>query len=120
MLAAYENIEQGLASRIVTMAEQEQAHRHKNEDRALTAQIDDVKDERRAEQRGQWFAFLVVIAILLASGYMTHAGFANAGAWLAGATLAACAAVFITRKRGSNEQEIVQEQPSSSNKKRKN
>lgn len=57
-LEAYENICSGLADRLVKMAEAQQSHRFGIEDKAVTEQIG-------SNKRGQWFAFILAILLVL-------------------------------------------------------
>lgn len=96
ILGEYDQIQKGLAERIVVMAEKEQAHRHEIEEKALQASIG-------AEKRGQKYAYVLSLLILLGSIGLIYAGENIAGSLLAGSTLVGLAYVFITgRKQEDN------------------
>lgn len=64
-LAAYENINPGLATRIVTMAEKEQGHRHKIENRRNWAQI-------LTTLLGQVFGFIISTLAIGLGGFLLY------------------------------------------------
>lgn len=91
VLKGYEDILPGSADRILTMAENQQQHRLKIEDKAITSQAENSK-------RGQIFAFIVFILctfIGLAFAYFDMKTFA--GVFLTG-TMLALVALFIGGK----------------------
>lgn len=71
-LEAYERIQPGLAERIVAMAEQEAAKRHERSDRALEAEIDDIRATRRERRRGQYLGFLLACIALVVAGIAVY------------------------------------------------
>lgn len=93
ILRQYDEAHAGLADRIVSMAESEQSHRHSVESAALQGSID-------AEKRGQNYALLLCVLVILASCGLIWNGNEVSGTILAGGTLAALAYVFITGRRG--------------------
>ncbi|WP_153813462.1 DUF2335 domain-containing protein [Streptomyces sp. SUK 48] len=94
MLAGYEEALPGLADRIVSMAENEQRHRHEVE-------RTDLRQAYRVARAGQVFG-LVALAIMTALAaylaYLGHAGWAVAAA---GIDVAAVVGVFVTGQFGS-------------------
>src|SRR5207302_6355051 len=64
-LAAYEQINVGLANRIVTMAEKEQGHRHKIENRRNWAQI-------LITFLGQVFGFVISVMTIGLGGFLLY------------------------------------------------
>ncbi|MEG6504208.1 DUF2335 domain-containing protein [Nitratidesulfovibrio sp. 1201_IL3209] len=97
-LEAYERIAPGAAGRIIAMAEEEQRHRHACDSSLISAQIQDSKAERQAEQRGQWLAFCLAMTMSLVAGMAIWQGHPVTGGAILGTTLVGIAAVFITRK----------------------
>ena len=57
-LENYERISTGFADRIITMAEKEMQHRHDIENKAIEYSRTDVA-------RGQWFAFIIIITVMI-------------------------------------------------------
>ncbi|MEU2289457.1 DUF2335 domain-containing protein [Streptomyces bacillaris] len=89
MLAEYEAVLPGLAERIVSMAEGEQAHRHELEKT-------DLRQDYIISRTGQVLgitALLVIAALAAYLGYLGHPGWAVA---VAGIDIAAVVGVFVT------------------------
>ncbi len=96
-LAQYEQVQSGLADRIVSMAEKEQAHRIDTEQRYLRASIS-------SHRWGQFLGtFLAVLGFAVAAifGYWGHA---TVGATLAGGVVSAIVGVLYVRQRYSKDQ----------------
>lgn len=91
ILQGYENVQDGFAERIFKMAEEQQAHRIKCEDKI-------VRSTAAQSVRGQWFGFLIAILCLAASvalGFYNHEVLAGV---IGGTTIISLVAVFITNK----------------------
>jgi uncharacterized membrane protein len=91
MLAEYDTVHEGLANRIVSMAESEQQHRHQMENQSLRAAV-------TAESRGQHYALIISLIIIGGALYLIDNGKEIYGSILAGGTLTALAYMFITGK----------------------
>jgi uncharacterized membrane protein len=78
------------------MAEEQSAHRRLLEDRTNDAQV-------RQSGRGQWMAFIVALAFLGGSLWITHDGYPAVGATLGGATVVSLATAFILGKRAQQK-----------------
>lgn len=91
ILKGYEDILPGSAERILQMAENEQKHRHKQEDRICKGSVEQVK-------RGQWIALFVVILLTAVATAITLLGQPTVGGIIFGSTIAAVAAIFIISK----------------------
>lgn len=94
MLEEYEGVLSGSADRILAMAEKEQAHRHTLEDRAVSAEIS-------KDRRGQNYALLCSLLIILGSLGLIAMGREISGTLLAGGTLTGLAYIFITGKKST-------------------
>jgi len=95
LMAEYKTVAPDLPDRILTMAEEEQKHAHAMERAALTATIAN-------ETRGQIFAFIVSLIIIIGAVYLIDTDKPVAGTILAGSTLISLAYLFITgRKKAS-------------------
>lgn len=70
--AGYEEVLEGAADRILSMAEEESRHRR----RIVEKQID---SDVRSEKRGQWLAFALSLAVLGAATYLMANGMAGYG-----------------------------------------
>ena len=101
-LAHYEQVQAGLADRIISMAEKEQAHRIDTEQRALRASIS-------SHRWGQFLGtFLAVLGFAVAAvfGYWGHAA---VGATLAGGVVSAIVGVLYVRQRYSSKSQSEEE-----------
>lgn len=98
ILAGYENIKTGFANRIVEMAEKEQSHRHGIEDKALISSI-------TIQKRGQIFALILSLIILIGSMFLIYKGKEISGSILAGATLTGLAYIFITGRKQDEQKD---------------
>lgn len=92
LLDAYDAISPGFAERIVLMAENEQEHRHKTENTALTGSVN-------AEKRGQWFAFVISLIVFCGSIFLISQDHEISGTILAGGSLTGLAYIFIRGRR---------------------
>jgi uncharacterized membrane protein len=88
VLRRYDEVQPGLASRIVSMAEKEQTFRHG----IVEKQINGVT---RSTTRGQYLAFAVVVVMASAAGYVAHLGYPKTAGGIGGATLVALVSVFL-------------------------
>ena len=74
-LASYENLQTGLADRIVRMAEAEQSHRHSLETAVTTRSFDEAR-------RGQHYGFAIGTIAILAGSITAVMGAAIALSWM--------------------------------------
>lgn len=92
LMAEYKTVDPDLPNRILTMTEEEQKHAHEMELAALTSTVAN-------ERRGQIFAFVVSLIIIIGSVYLIDSDKQIAGTILAGSTLISLAYLFITGRR---------------------
>lgn len=95
MLDEYEGVQSGLAERIVAMAENEQKHRHQLEETAITGELN-------KDKRGQQYALLISVLIIIGSFALVFLGHPWPGTVLGGTTLVSLAYIFITGKKPDN------------------
>ena len=97
MLQGYENIVPGSAKQILDQASEQTTHRMRLEDKAVDAGIDNSK-------RGQWFGFVIAMAVVGvgALAVFTGAGLIGVGLILPG--LAGLVAVFVYSQRQQQQQ----------------
>lgn len=105
VLAGYDDIIEGGADRLFSMVEKEQAHRLEMKGKLVECQITDTASARRQEGRGQIFALVIGLSIILAGVLMTVLGYAVAGATVITGTLAAGVGAFIIGRTGSKDDE---------------
>ena len=96
ILAGYENVGEGFANRVIALAEKQQDHRHLLENKSVDAAID-------AEKRGQHYALIVSVLIILGALYLIATGKEVYGTILAGGTLTGLAYIFITGRKKSQK-----------------
>ncbi len=92
VLAGFENTQNGSADRVITMAEKEQDHRHTIEKTGLEGAI--AKD-----RRGQNYALIICLVILLGSMGLIAIDKEISGTLLAGSSLTGLAYIFITGRK---------------------
>lgn len=109
-LARYEQIEAGLANRIMQMAEGELAHRHDMERAALEAQV---KLDRAAwdqKKRGQIFGLIIGLVAFATAIIMTLKGSPLAGGFIGSSGVIGLVAVFVLGRRPSKDSSENQDQ----------
>jgi uncharacterized membrane protein len=99
MLAGYERVQPGLAERLVSMTEREQAFRH-------TAEQKMIDNDVARSRNGQWFAFIIAVLLALIAGGLIYTDHDMAGAFLGTVDIVGLVAVFITGKLTSRSEEI--------------
>lgn len=92
ILGDYDKVQAGFAERIIAMAEKEQAHRHGIEHQAVSSEIS-------IQKRGQFFALILSLVILVGSMFLIYSGREISGSLLAGASLTGLAYIFITGRK---------------------
>lgn len=98
MLAGYDEALPGSAERIIAMAESRQSHRQDMERIAIKASIG-------IDKRGQVFALIVSLAIILGSMSLIALGHEISGSVLAGTSLTGLAYIFITGREKKTDEE---------------
>lgn len=98
ILSGYETVKEGLAERIVRMAEKEQEARHRY-------QITVIEGPINATSRGQWMGFIIAILFLGASIFLAVKGLVWLAAVISSGTLVGLVTVFVTQKpaKSSND-----------------
>lgn len=105
MLREYNAVDEGLANRIVTMAETQQNHRQQLESNSVEAAI-------KTESRGQHYALIVSVLIIAGSMYLIGTGKEISGSILAGGTLTGLAYIFITGRKKEKPSAKKTDEPS--------
>lgn len=95
-LKQYEECHPGLAERIVTMAEKEQAHRHKTIDSMEAFRKGALDHVSGRDRRGQYLGAFIVLAVLGFCFYLVDQGSPKVAGWVAALTLVGLAGVFVT------------------------
>lgn len=110
-LEHYELVHTGLADRIVSMAESEASHRREIERDAVAAQINDAEQDRAQQQRGQWMAFGVAIAVTGCGTAVALYGNPWPGSFLGGLGVTGLVAAFLGQKRVNGKVEAESASP---------
>lgn len=105
MLGEYDDIHRGLADRIVSMAETQQNHRQLLEKQSVEAAI-------KTEGRGQHYAFVLSLLIIVGALYLIDSGKEVSGSILAGGTLTGLAYLFITGRKKEKQSPSEPKKPS--------
>lgn len=101
--SVYERITPGAGDRILKMAENEQAHRHKVEMLLAEATARDTAEERREIRRSQWLAWFVAILIICIGAWLIHNGNPISGSLITGGTLLGIVSAFLRQNRRISE-----------------
>ncbi len=119
VLKQYEQVLPGLADRIVTMAENEEAQRHAQNQLALKAEIDLQKSALEAEQEamraemkearwGQVLAFCIGSLTIGAGAYLALHGAQISGTILGSGGVVGLVSVFIYGRKGKKETKRIE------------
>ncbi len=107
VLAQYESISPGFASRIISMAEIQSSHRQELEKESVRGITNDAIASRQERRWGQVIGGIVVIAAILAAvalGIWGKSAWANAaGGAIGGISLVGVIIAFMTGKSSANE-----------------
>lgn len=95
VLAHYNQVEQGLALRIVQMAENEAKHRHQCEQAALQTDIGIAKAQTRETALGQILAFIIAMTAIVGGMLTAINGAEWAGTFIGVGGLAGLVGAFI-------------------------
>lgn len=96
LLRGYEDVKEGFAERIVSMAEKQQEHRMECEKRLIKSTTSQIL-------RGQWMGLsvaMVFIGVAVWLGYLGHDVLAGT---ICGGTIAAVAAIFVRQQNTANK-----------------
>ncbi len=99
VLQGYEAIKSGFAERIVQMAEGEAVHRHRQEEKALDADIESTRKEFLERRIGQVFAFSIVLIMASMGIYLALHGHEIAGSVFGGPAIVAIVGAFLSKKK---------------------
>ena len=113
MLAQYDQITPGLASRLVAHAESEAQHRREMERLIIDAQIEDRKHYYREARCGQICALIITLAALATGSYTALNGHEVAGSVIGIGGIGGIVTTFIL---GSNRHRPVEQIPTDSEK----
>ncbi|MFF0293055.1 DUF2335 domain-containing protein [Kitasatospora sp. NPDC004614] len=107
LLAEYEQVQAGLAERIVAMAEREQGHRHELE-------RTDLKQDYKLARGSRTTGLIALVVMASLAGYLAHLGHPGWATAVGTLDIAAVVGIFVTGQLRSGSQEAeTTEAPSS-------
>jgi uncharacterized membrane protein len=108
LLEKYEQIQPGFADRLIKMAEKEQEHRLKSQEKLIDGERELSNKELANFKRGQIFAILSVFIIVSLCVFIFYRGYKTEGRDIAVAVIIGLAGIFISgrfnRKKGHNKE----------------
>jgi uncharacterized membrane protein len=106
LLEQYELLSPGFAERIIASWEAETAHRHDLEKKVVAAEIEAQAQVPKEIRRGQYLAFILAIAFLIAGVVLVFAGAGVAGTIISGSGFVGVIIAFLTTsvqaRKGNN------------------
>ncbi len=81
-LEQYNRVLPNAADRIVSMAEKEQEHRHRMQEKLINAQVTDTKQERNERKLGQIFGWSIGVISIIAGTITVNLGSPIAGGFI--------------------------------------
>ncbi len=111
VLAGYEDVQDGLAARIVTMAEDEQKHRHKCQREALASSAHAMRMDHARKMISQTFAFAIAVIAILGGLIQSSMTKSSGGLVVSGTSLVALVGLFIYDKERRRSSELRGKQP---------
>lgn len=109
LLRGYESVQEGLAERIMRMAEKEQEHRFEYDRSQLECNKKIVDGAVADSKRGQVFAFIVSMLFLAASATLAVLDHETVAIVLGGGTLIGLVTVFVTGRKNKAKATTEQE-----------
>jgi uncharacterized membrane protein len=102
-LQRYDEVNPSFADRIIAMAEREQKARLELNQLSSEKVFEIEKSRVGVTKRGQWFALVIVVLILLFASFWAYLGHANAAAGLVGAVVVGVIVAFVGGRKNENE-----------------
>lgn len=104
VLKEYEQIAPGFAERLLSMAEQEQSHRHECERRALEQNIENHQARSREISRGQHYGLAIGLTAITAGATLAFHGHDLPGGFIGTGGVIGLVVAFLYSHRKSSEQ----------------
>lgn len=108
-MASIERVVPGAADRLLTMAEQQSAHRRAMETKAIDSVIADRREERAFERNGQRFGLAIVVLMLAAVVCCVAYGGHAVATILGGTSLISTLGIFMSRQQQWSQQQPANE-----------
>ncbi|HLB58430.1 MAG TPA: DUF2335 domain-containing protein [Gammaproteobacteria bacterium] len=103
VLAQYEEIQPGFAERIIKMAETQGEHRRTIENDHLKMAIEHTNRRDNEAKRGQIFAFIIVMIVIIATVFVALYGYELASIALCGLGLTGIISTFVYGRKNENK-----------------
>ena len=107
-LEQYNRVLPNAADRIVSMAEKEQEHRHRMQEKLINAQVNDTQQEREERRLGQIFGLSIGVVSIVAGSITAILASPIAGGFIGSAGVIGLVSVFVLGRR---EQQNTQYPP---------
>lgn len=98
-LEQYNRILPNAADRIISMAEREQEHRHKMQEKLVNAQVNDAKQERDERRLGQIFGLSIGVVSIVSGSITAILASPLAGGFIGSAGVVGLVSVFVLGRR---------------------
>lgn len=108
ILDKYNQILPGAADRILSMAEKEQGHRQKMQEKLVDAQVTDINQERSERKLGQIFGFSIGVISIISGSVTAILGSPWAGGFIGSAGVAGLVSVFVLGRRDRRSSQYPQ------------
>ena len=103
IIGQYNSILPGAADRILSMAEKEQEHRHKMQEKLVDSQVLDQKQQRGEKRLGQFFGFIIGVVSIVGGSWtaVSSSSIATsvAGGFIGSSGVVALVSVFVYGRR---------------------
>ena len=98
ILLSYEQVQPGLAERIVAMAEKEQSHRHDIDNKTIQIQADELEGRRQLKRTGQNYGLSIALTCIVLGSILVAIGFPVAGTTISTGVVISLVSVFVIGK----------------------
>ena len=102
VLAEYNHLVAGAADRMISIAEKEQEHRHKMQEKLLDARLIALKQAKNERRLGQIFAFSLAVVAVVSGAITAMLGEPIAGEVIGSVGVAGLVVVFVLGLREDN------------------
>lgn len=108
ILEQYNRILPDAANRILAMAEREQEHRHKMQEKLIDSQVLDQRQERTERRVGQNYGLTIGIVAIISGSITAILGSSLAGGFIGSAGVIGLVAVFVLGRREQQNSQSTQ------------
>jgi uncharacterized membrane protein len=94
-LKGYEAVYPGFAKILLDDFVKEGNHRRKQEEKGMDAHVDDMREDKQQQGRGQWFGLSIAIIMIIGAITFAALGYPHSGAVLGGTTLISLVTIYV-------------------------